>query len=79
MATASLIDIDEVYAEVLNTASKHPRVKLFCFLNSSVYDIFYRCDRDKFNASITILDCNNQVIKVNGLKVFNNRRHFCHS
>ena len=64
---------EKVYAEAFNTASKHPKVKLYNFSYSlkrkNKEDSLYRCDRDKCNASITILDCDRQVIKVNGLKV----------
>ena len=64
---------EKVYAEALNTASKHPKVKLYNFSYSlkrkNKEDSLYRCDRDKCNASITMLDCDRQVIKVNGLKV----------
>jgi len=65
MEILSLADNDKVYAEVLNTASNHPRVKLFSFAYSfkrkNTNDSLYRCDRDKCNASITILECDRQV------------------
>ena len=73
---SSLANNDKVYAEVFNTASKHPRVKLFNFTYSlkrqNKNDSLYRCERsddNKCNASITILDCDHQVVKVCGLKV----------
>ena len=79
MATASassLTDSDKVYAEEFNTASKHPRVKLFNFTyslkRSNRNDSLYRCERsvsNKCNASIIILDFDRQVIKVSGSKV----------
>ena len=66
---SSLANNGKVYAEVFNTASKHPRVKLFNFTYSlkrqNKNDSLFRCERsddNKCNASITILDCDHQVV-----------------
>ena len=67
MATASLVDNEKVYAEVFNTTSRHPWVKLAYFSYSlkltNKIDSLYRFDRDSCNASIKVLDCDQQVIK----------------
>ena len=72
---ASLQDTDKVYAQnFLETSRKIPRYNLFNFTytlkreNKNGHSL-YRCDVDKCNASITILENNSQVIKVSGVNV----------
>ena len=72
---ASLQETDKVYAQkFLETSRKIPRYNLFNFTytlkreNKNGHSL-YRCDVDKCNASITILENNSQVIKVSGVNV----------
>ena len=71
---ASLPEKDKVYAEkFVETSHKKQRYNLFNFTyvlkRQNKNDSIYRCDVDKCNASITIIDQNSQVIKVSGVKV----------